>query len=447
MMISEKLSQKPNDSIFLEDISITHIESQWLPKPCSARVTLRLSPTIMCRIDSDNLPIWLIEFQDKTFLVTLNNGRKVKVLLSYNLNDFFYNSSSNETFKGFLVPYKCPCTVIQPDTQIRCVSFSVLNFQRFHSGDDKWMEVDGKNLCLGFAEMKHDGWQVHITETPTFSETEKELNRDNGYAVTHTGLIKRSNGETFCVYETENILRRLRAFLSFARGSACGFTLVKAIAQDGKEIILEWGTTHIEPWNQGSDAWLSIRDGGDSLSQLFPGFWDLYDDPDWRGTIGTVIDWYLNSNNSPFHIGVILAQAALESLSYKIVGKQIEPKHKELRESLNIIGIDEKIPGSCNGLMKFSATVMQKKSQYIGDGPEAIVEIRNDLVHSKKKYGHNTVEAQMDAQKLSRWYIEMILLKMFGYSGRYKNRLTVSGNDPYEYVPWDTEYLERITTE
>ena len=269
-MVSENPPSKLNDTIFLEDTNITHIENQCLPTPCSARVTLSLYPAIVCRIDSDNLPIWLVKRQNSPFFVTLKNGSNIEVLLRYNLNDLL-SGVSTDTFKGFLIPCKCPCTVIQGDTRIRSVSFSVLNFQRFYSQKNRWIDLNGIYHQLGVAEMKHGGWRIEITEDLTFSENEKLLNQDDGYAVTHTGLIQRCDGEIFCVKEAEHILRGLRAFLSFARGSGCGLTLVKAVDQDDRKMVLEWGTTHTESWSQGrtSWSWLPTTDGGDSLSQLF----------------------------------------------------------------------------------------------------------------------------------------------------------------------------------
>lgn len=89
---------KPNEPIFLENTSITHVENLTLRKPCPVKVVLHLSPTIICRIESDNLPIQLVkDYQNKIFLVTLSNGCNIKVLLSYNLNDFFYHKGSKET--------------------------------------------------------------------------------------------------------------------------------------------------------------------------------------------------------------------------------------------------------------------------------------------------------------------------------------------------------------
>ncbi len=444
MMVSENLPSKLNDTIFLEDTNITHIENQCLSTPCLARVTLSLHPKIMCRIDSDNLPIWLVNRQDSPFFVTLKNDSNIKVRLRrYDLNNLLLGSSK-DTFKGSLVPHKQPCTVIQTDVWVRSVSFSVLNFQKLYGRKDKWINLNGEySHRLGFVEMNHGGWRIEIVEDPTFSENEELLNQYDGYAVTHTGIIQRCDGKIFCVKEAEHILRGLRAFLSFARGSACGLTLVKVVDQDDREMVLEWGTTHTESWSQGrtSWSWLPTINGGDSLSQLFSGFWRLYDNSDWRDTISNVIDWYLNSNNGPIHVGIILAQAALESMCYKIVKKN-KSAEKLLRISLEKIGINNEIPGSFQDLKNFSAQEVSQKSRcYRGDGPEAIVKIRNDLIHKEKRYGRLSVEVQMDALRLSLWYIEMILLKKFEYCGQYMNRLLTDGN-PLKNVPWANGNLE-----
>lgn len=441
---------KPNEPIFLENTSITHVENLTLRKPCPVKVVLHLSPTIICRIESDNLPIQLVkDYQNKIFLVTLSNGCNIKVLLSYNLNDFFYHKGSKETFKGFLFPYMNPCTVAQLNTLIKSVSFCILNFKSFYGSRDKQTEINGNHLWLGATEMECDPWQIDITEIPTFFENLKILKQEDGYSVSHAGSIKRSDGETFSVREAENILHGLRTFLSFAGGSVCGLTLVKAIDEYDRELVLEWGTPSVEPWSQkATRSWLPNIDGGDSLSQLFPGFWRFYKNSDWRNTVCTVIDWYFNSNNSPAHVGIILAQAALESLSYKILGekhpaKEIKnlPTEEKLRKLLEIIDINKEIPPSCEGLKSFSRQQIKERREknsdcYIGDGPEAIVQIRNDLIHPEKKYNPISAEAQIDAIRLSHWYIELVLLKKFEYRGRYMNRLRNSGEDPYKYVPW-----------
>ena len=145
------------------------------------------------------------------------------------------------------------------------------------------------------------------------------------------------------------------------------------------------------------------------------------------------IDWYLNSNNSAIHTGIVLAQAALESLSYRINQEEVKPAAKALKMALKETGIDDGIPSHCLHLKKVA------KRKNWEHGPRAITEIRNDIVHAKNKFGCIRIEAQLDAWHLSLWYIELMLLRKIGYCGQYKNRLIVGSEDPFERVPWVRE--------
>ena len=340
-----------------------------------------------------------------------------------------FPSSANGTFKGSLGLYKSPFTRIQHDARISSVRFSVLNFPTFYGQRDKW--VNSKRL--GATELAHENLRIRITEDARLSDNAKLLNQIDGYAATHTGIIELCDNETFSVAEAEHILRGLRAFLSFCRSAGCGLTLVKAAYPDGRKTVLEWGTTHTDPWRCGRDTWLpTIVDGGDNLSQAFSGFWALCSDPNWMDTLFRTIDWYLNSKSGPFHVGITLVQAALESLCHKIAGPKRKGSTGEyLSKSIKHIGLCTTIPPSCSNLAVFF-----KNCSRVGeDGPKAIAELRNDLVHAKKTYGVSA-EAQMDALRLGQWYIELILLKQFNYQGRYRNRLATAGESPFEKVPW-----------
>ena len=418
--------QEPNTPIFLEDICITHINGHRLQEPCMARVVLRLSPTIMALIESERFPIGILDSRmEMPFDVTVKDRCDIKVVRS----SLRMPGSANGTVRGSLSIYKSPFTVIQSDAEISSVSFSVLNFPQFYGQRDKW--VDSRRL--GSTDLVHENLRIRLTEDASLSENAKLLDQNDGYAVTHTGLIEHCDGSTFSITEMEHILRGLRAFLSFARGAGCGLTLVKAAYPDGREMILEWGTAHTDPWTCGYDTWLPTTGGGDNLSQAFSGFWGaLRNDPNWKDALFRTIDWYLNSKSGPFHVGIILVQAALESLCCKIIGpKKGGPTGKYLSKSVRRIGLCTAIPLSCNNLDVF----FKNCSRAGRDGPEAITELRNDLVHAEKTYGDNA-EAQMDALRLGQWYIELILLKQFNYHGRYRNRMVIAGESPFENVPW-----------
>lgn len=428
--------QEPNAPIFLEDVCITHINGHRLQEPCMARVVLRLSPTTMPVIESERFPIGIIDSRmEMPFDITVKDRCDIKVVRS----SLRMPDSANGTVSGSLVIYKSPYTVIQPDKKISSVSFSVLNFQKFHSHKAKWIDT----RQFDTTDLVHKNLRITLTEDVSLSENAKILNQNDGYAVTHTGLIEHRDGSTFSIAEIEHILRGLRAFMSFSRGAGCGLTLVKATYPDGRETILEWGTSHTDPWKCGYDTWLpTIIDGGNNICNAFPGFWDLFDDPDWKDVLLRAIDWYLNSKSGPFHAGIILVQAALESLCCKIVGpKGRDPTGDFLSESVGQIRIRTAMPSSCRSLAKF----FEKCSHIGGDGPKAIVELRNDLVHAKKNYDDNA-EAQIDALRLGQWYIELILLKTIKYHGRYRNRLAIAGESPFEMVPWEKGDVETAST-
>ncbi len=430
MTKSNEFPQEPNAPIFLEEILITHINGHRLPEPCAAQVVLHLSPKIVLLIESESFPIGIVGHTEESFVVKVKDKRDIQVILYRRSMSGF----SNGTAKGAFCLYKSPITVIPADARIDSICFSVLNFPEFFGQQDKWINPNQYTIRLGQTKLVHNNLQIRLTQAASFPAQKKYLDQTDGYGITHTGVIQHCDGKPFSVEEAEDILRGLRAFLSFSRGAECGLVRVKAVDPEGGQSFLEWGTTHTDSWRCGNDTWLPTRpDGGENLSRAFSGFWSLYSCPDWKDVLLRTIDWYLNSKNGPFHIGIILIQTALESLCCEIVGpkKKGEPMGKFLSESIKKIGLCTAIPSSCSNLDDFF-----QNCPCVGrDGPKAIVALRNDLVHAKKKYGDNA-EVQIDALRLGQWYIEMILLKKLGYVGRYRNRVSDSGKGSVEDVPW-----------
>ena len=427
----------PNSPIVFEYVQITHINGHRLENPCAAQVVMRLSPTFMTVMESDGFPSWILDHRmEMPFVVTVNDECDVQVVRS----GLRIPGSTSGTAQGSLAIYKSPFTVIQRDTKINSISFSVLNFPKFFGREDKWTD----SHRLGATTLTHEKLKIHLTQDAKFTEHEKQLNETNGYGVTHSGVIEYFDRVEISVSEAENILRGLRAFLSFARGSGCGLTLVKATCSDGRQTFFEWGSSHTDPWSRGFDTWLpTVVDGGENLSQAFCGFWSLCKHSDWKNAIFRAIDLYVNSKAAPFHVGIILIQAALELLCRKIVGPKKKGSTGEfLSKSIGTMDLCTSIPSSCRNLDKF----FRNCSHVHGDGPKAIAELRNDLVHAEQTY-QDDAEVQMDALRLGHWYIELILLKQFNYRGRYRNRLANTGESPFEMVPWaSSARQEKVTS-
>jgi hypothetical protein len=59
------------------------------------------------------------------------------------------------------------------------------------------------------------------------------------------------------------------------------------------------------------------------------------------------------------------------------------------------------------------------------DGPNAITAMRNAMTHPNKtpSFTATPVDARIELQQLSLWYVERALLRLMGYRGGYVNRL------------------------
>ena len=404
----------------------THIEARcdsggsWIPLP--ARVTMSLSP----------VPRVFIEITTPGMAVALANslyrfGAKPKLRLPSGpeIEAFVMEVAIGKVCRSLLVPTQQPVTVIQTGEHLWFVKFNIINFPSL-------------NQRTRPAILQADPWRIEIRPVAEHSKITKTLKMESGYAVTHEGSIRRSDGEPFSVEEARKLLDGLHLFLSFAQGGDCGVTLISGSDENGEPAWEQWGTYSVFPWFDLS-SWLDHRrNNDDALSTAFPGFWrkveqtiDVPDDP-----VRVTLYWYLRSNetNAP-QAGIILTQAALERLARQLLPskryKTLNSAARKIRAVLQDAGIDTVIP-QC---LKELRTV--RKAKGICDGPEILSEIRNDLVHAKMR-ANVCLDAYLEARDLGQWYVELLLLKLFGYNGKYANRLAYKYEDRWEpeIVPW-----------
>jgi hypothetical protein len=142
----------------------------------------------------------------------------------------------------------------------------------------------------------------------------------------------------------------------------------------------------------------------------------------------------------------MLLQAAFELFAWTLLvedkssisRKSFEslPAAMKLRSLLSTCGIPHDVPSSLTSLLPLN--------QHFGwaDGPGALVGLRNMMVHPTKsnnqKFAKASAHALFEASSLSFWYLELLLLWLFGFRGKYSNRLIMSGwkGDDVEVVPW-----------
>lgn len=324
-----------------------------------------------------------------------------------------------------MVPTQQLVTARQTEEPLQSVKFSVINYpglnQRTHP----------VNLCA-------DRWRIEIRPVPNLSGIKKILKTESGYAVTHEGFVRRSDGESFSVEEAHKLLDGLHLFLSFARGGDCGVTLISGSNENDEPAWELWGAYSTFPWFE-LCSWLDHRlDNDAELSAAFPGFWrkvgqttGVPDDP-----VRIALYWYLRSNESnALQASIVSTQAALERLARLLLPnkryKTLDSAARRIRAVLEDTGLDTVIPKCCKELR------MVRKTKGLCDGPEILSEIRNDLVHAKMRT-NVSLDAYLEARDLGQWYVELLLLRLFGYEGRYANRLA------YKYEGrWEPEIVPR----
>lgn len=128
-----------------------------------------------------------------------------------------------------------------------------------------------------------------------------------------------------------------------------------------------------------------------------------------------------------------MAQAALELLAWTILEEDPITKTesgpwrrdrgsaaKNIRELLTWAGIPSAVPAQLPDL----AQVLRAKEQW-QDAVPLVPWLRNQVVHPMLRNGRfgPTHEVVLAGWKLACWYLELVLLRRLGYTGRISNRL------------------------
>ncbi|MCY4486759.1 MAG: hypothetical protein OXF11_06530 [Deltaproteobacteria bacterium] len=386
--------------LLLESIELTHINNRPLPQPALGKAVVRLHPRLGFSLDFGALPTHALPW-GKLCRIRTAAGVEAEGYFQYSLNAPFYAPAS-------FVLRKAPHIVMPSDAEIKKLEFRIVNFPSFFGRGAKHSTRKGTTHFFGAATGRFRGFRFDITER--FGSTGVRYRPAHGHALTHNGVLRRDDRKPFSIEEAKENMRRLRAFLSFARGMACDLIPVHAVTGEGTAAF-SWGTNFVEPAKPAATRWFPMNNGGDVIADLLGPFDNLWQQ--WGETLPTVVDWYTNAATSPAHVGVVLTQAAWEAMGYQILGKKTKGS-SVLPLTLKKLGIDASIPATCGTLQQ----------AFPGkDGPTAITQLRNELVHAKANLPNIPTWAHFDARNLSLWYVEMILLKHLRFSGRYFDRM------------------------
>lgn len=333
--------------------------------------------------------------------------------------------SSRVTF----FPSKEPISLIASgEVKLKEVIFHLLNFHNFFADSIFVKAGPNQGTRLDKVTLRANDWLITLASQFSTKDTVDSLASIGGYAITHAGSIKRTSGREFTIDEADNVLEALYYFLSFARGFLAAPILPVGFNKDKEQVWKRWGVRLSYPWLV-AKSWFDSQHGH-HLAEAFPGFWERWQDTTlWQGAVKRAIYWYLISNARAANIdgSIIFTQAALEYLAWIYLvedkGSLSSQGFDKLRASdrlrllLFALGIPHTIPNSLTELGRLATD-----NNWM-DGAQALTELRNNIIHPKNRIGSLPLEAMYEGWNLSQQYIELALLKLCGYNGKYRNRL------------------------
>jgi len=399
------------------------IKFKFLPKASIEIDAEYDDPTIGSIIDDSEIDFLINNFKPSVFVISSNlqlDPVKTKLKLVSRENGIEIALTSNR--------------------ESRFIIFHIFNF--FDLGFRDKSELvpfsDGMSVRLDYFFLESKVYEIKIQSTRDTSENIKSITEDGISRITQVGRIEKKNG-LISIKEYRELEVALTYFLSFAKGS-----WINPSCSVGKtdENEINWYLFH-PPKNEWKslNSWIDPLENSSSMSELFPLFMDRWESDRWKDTLREVIYWFLNANDGSRGIdaGLILAQTALERLSFEYVVNEkkllsvtgfkaiwASDKFRILFSSLNI---PLEIPPELVHLVK------ESKNHNWLDAPHALTEIRNSLVHPEhKKHGQFKFDIFHESHTLSLWYLEVTILAICGFNGKYSNRVKRGSIDDVPYM-------------
>ena len=286
----------------------------------------------------------------------------------------------------------------------------------------------------GVLKLEHGAWKGRIRMVKQGPERIRELHANGGYRLTHVVEIDQE-GRCFSGQDADRLLQAMHDFLTFANGRMCTLVCPSGSDNTGRQVWARWSSP--SEWRERRVCWFDGMNA-EPLVELFPGFMDRWATEGGGDALGTAIWWYAQSNSGSPVVdqGIVAAQIATECLSYKYCVCEGEPVSEQgpeqrrasdrYRRLLRSLDIPIEIPKEAEALRCAS------RKEGWEDGPHALTDIRNRLVHRGRERAKLKDKCYVDAWLLATRLLELAMLAICGFKGECWNRMT----GVKEPVPW-----------
>jgi len=336
---------------------------------------------------------------------------------------------------------------------VRQVVFEVPNFPRFHGSALEVSEGGTTQSWTGRLRWETEAWIVVLDErrraTGEAETVVEQLRDEGGFALTHSGRLERKDGKPIAVDDLGDVLAGMSRFFSFVAGANTGVTLPRGLDDRGNDVWVQWTAPRVEPVRRMRMSCYPelVVDGAIArlprLDAVAERFVDGWNEPNFRELLRYGVGWYLTAN--PHHSAetkITLSQSGLELAAWThfVIGERISstgfvglPASDRLRLLLTEAGVSTGIPKQLGSLAAYAAETSDGKGVW-SDGPEALTQIRNLLVHSTKKLRAMDIptDVMVQTSQLAVWYLELALMFLLGYEDQFVSQV----EGLVRVVPW-----------
>ncbi|MDQ3403433.1 MAG: hypothetical protein M3548_08555 [Actinomycetota bacterium] len=291
-----------------------------------------------------------------------------------------------------------------------------------------------------------DGWNLIIDRRSDYNTAMHDIAHGPAFVMTHVMQVRRVDDATFDPEHAKRILDDLRVCFSFVFGRSMAPALPVGYDPTGEVVWEEWTAPICDPAKQVDMGWLHPIHADDLIEFLRCALPTLAD-PAHRDSLRLQMILAIQTvGTGLLEQRILTAFPALENLQRitLVLGGQVTPKqygnsnnwpgHKRLRRLLQQARIPCEIdPTELPVLAAFAA------AENHADGPAAVVNVRNKIVHPKRALGdiHRFDGLTVDAWLLTRHYLTLLILHSVNYQGSFVRLLPPFGRATHSHrVPW-----------
>lgn len=328
---------------------------------------------------------------------------------------------------------------------VSIVRFGFPNLRDFSGTPTQATHKETLSISNGRQVFDNEKYELILDRIYDNEERSEALTMTGGYHLLYAGEL-RKKGSSITLEEAREILFEFSSFMTFLNGRNTSAMFATGIHED-KTHWQDFTNYHIDSYRD-VITWPNVNELAlfNDCYQRFRSFWK---NEEHRSFLHSAITWYCmcNGDASPRESALIMAQSTLELLynwllietKGLILGKDAESlsASNKVRLLLSQINVSYEAPAHFKHLCEYI-----EKTDELSDAPDAIVGIRNAVVHGqlgkRKKVWEMHYKTKYEALQLCIWYIEMSMLFILKFEGKYLNRCSKNRVESArrENVPW-----------